>query len=693
MDFFDEFNQLSANEILSRLKIDVAKDDKSYVCPKCGHGKGGDGIRPRMTNKGQTRWKCFGCETDFSNYDLACAVLGLGDGGEAVKELQELYSDFLSSKCDDSPRKSARAGAKTSRSGDRMDNEKKTGAETSPKNFAGLYKHCREHYSLKEFVESCGGTWRALTFETLDEAGALFHPQYMCEDGKTCPAVILPYGDDVYFWRSTTDKGRGVPKGAKRRIYQASPITLDAPNFMVEGEIDALSVKQATKGMGIGVIATGSASFVRKTVDELNLTYGDSERKPAFVVMFDNDDKGHGNALKMVNELRAAGYPAVTFFLEGEMAGTKFKDVETGAVEEIPKVDSNDLLRRGGGALARRLIDAIEESDEKLSTLAMTLLTAKERKQRALENKSGIKDFPVAEYFSGQFWSDVASMSQYSDRCTGFDNLDGTGEFKRDGRKQLFMPGLYLLGALPGAGKTTWCWQLLNRLSKLGEPCIFCSYEMSRLELYSKSISRRLFEMKRAGRDVMALSSADIRRGAGSGIDEVNEVVSEFAKTAAKLRVLEVSNANVVALTEFLKPLIASSDKPPTVCVDYLQIIPATNSKATAKEKIDDVMLRLKDFQRETNSTLVVVSAFNRDSGKEATMQSFRESSSIEYSADVLWALQLEGNDDVTGRSLRPTLFKCLKNRNGATYDAYFNYHAAHDCFIPCTRQDLGDDA
>ena len=104
-------------------------------------------------------------------------------------------------------------------------------------------------------------------------------------------------------------------------------------------------------------------------------------------------------------------------------------------------------------------------------------------------------------------------------------------------------------------------------------------------------------------------------------------------------------------------------------------------------------MLRLKDFQRETNSTLVVVSAFNRDSGKEATMQSFRESSSIEYSADVLWALQLEGNDDVKGRSLRPTLFKCLKNRNGATYDAYFNYHAAHDCFVPCTRQDLGDDA
>lgn len=686
MNFFDEFNQLSAEEFLKRLPLDEAKDGKSYICP-CGHGKNGDGIKQGVYH-GRLSWHCHGtCGRHWSNFDLACAVLGYDSGTDkasAVKELKELFGM-------DGDEKSARSVVKSSRSVDKMDN-KKAANETTPRNFAGLYKYCREHYSLRKFVDEQGGTWRGLTYETLDEAGALVHPQYTYGDDNTCPAVILPYDDGLYFWRSTVGKERGVPKGTERKIYWASPITLDMPNFMVEGELDALSVKQALKGLGMGVIATGSAQFVRKTVDELNRTYGNSERKPAFIVMFDNDEAGHGNGLKMVNALRAAGYPAVTFFLEGEMAGTQFKNSATGEVTTVPKCDANDVLRRGNGELARRLLDAIEDTDEKLSAQAATLVTTKERERLAAESKSGIRDFPVAEYFATQFFDDVALMTQYSDRYTGFANLDGTGAFERDGRKQLFMPGLYLLGALPGAGKTSWVWQLVNRLAELGESCIFCSYEMSRLELYTKSIARRLFEMKRAGRDVMALSAADIRRGAGNGITEVNQVVAEFAETTAKLRVLEVSNANVIGLIEHLKPLVAAADKPPVVAVDYLQIIPPTNSKANAKEKIDDVMLRLKDFQRETNSTLVVVSAFNRDSGKDATMQSFRESSAIEYSADVLWALQLEGNDDDLKKSPRPMKFKCLKNRNGAPYDVYFNYFAAHDCFRACTKQDLGED-
>ena len=152
MDFFDEFNRYSAEEILSRVKLDDAQDGRSYVCPKCGHGKGGDGIKPRTNDKGQTRWKCHGtCATNFSNYDLCCAVLGLNadDKASALQELKELFG------LDDDNKQSLPSKGKPARavgndSGvNAMDNTK---AAVEPRDFTKLYDVCRRKYSLRKFI-------------------------------------------------------------------------------------------------------------------------------------------------------------------------------------------------------------------------------------------------------------------------------------------------------------------------------------------------------------------------------------------------------------------------------------------------------------------------------------------------------------------------------------------------------------
>ena len=48
--------------------------------------------------------------------------------------------------------------------------------------------------------------------------------------------------------------------------------------------------------------------------------------------------------LKLVTELRSAGYPAELYFLEKQMSGM-YQDVETGEKHEVRKVDANDLLQ------------------------------------------------------------------------------------------------------------------------------------------------------------------------------------------------------------------------------------------------------------------------------------------------------------------------------------------------------------
>lgn len=103
-------------------------------------------------------------------------------------------------------------------------------------------------------------------------------------------------------------------------------------------------------------------------------------------------------------------------------------------------------------------------------------------------------------FFKERFRSRVEEMKSYASRGTGFENVDA---------EQIFTPGLYVLGGLPALGKTTFAWQLLEQLARQGEKCIYCSYEMSEFELYTKSLARELFKRdKNTG-----ITSAGIRRG------------------------------------------------------------------------------------------------------------------------------------------------------------------------------------
>ena len=230
------------------------------------------------------------------------------------------------------------------------------------------------------------------------------------------------------------------------------------------------------------------------------------------------------------------------------------------------------------------------------------------------------------EYFGEEFFRDIDRTAKYSTRRTGFENIDA---------KQVFMPGLYVLGALPGSGKTTFAWQLLNQLAERGEPCIYCSFEMSKAELFTKSMVRELYKKNRELSERMKLTSVNIRCGAMRESKELKEQAALFAKSATNLRVAELSNTSVTELIEGLKPLIEETDKSPIICVDYLQIIPSKGNKAlSAKEKIDEVMLRLKDFQRETQTTVIVISAFNRENyWQPVSFSSFKESGAIEIMA------------------------------------------------------------
>lgn len=307
-------------------------------------------------------------------------------------------------------------------------------------------------------------------------------------------------------------------------------------------------------------------------------------------------------------------------------------------------------------------------------------------------NSSGSpsKALQLADYFANHLKADITALKNYANRQTGFKHID---------EQQFFSPGLYVIGATPAAGKTTFCWQLLEQLAEKGESCIYCSYEMSALELFTKTAARRLFLHDKN----TMITAAEIRRGSWSA--QLDSVLNDVANSKSKLQVLELQEETIDDLLLRLRTFCLDTTKAPVVCLDYLQIVPT--SRESAKLGIDDSVRKLKKFQRETNTTFIVISSFNRTNYTQSvSFESFKESGNIEYTADVVWALQLNILNAINPSNIaesrkrietakkqhpRQIQLKCLKNRQGTNYDCYFNYFSAHDYFEPCNNFDEDD--
>ena len=333
-----------------------------------------------------------------------------------------------------------------------------------------------------------------------------------------------------------------------------------------------------------------------------------------------------------------------------------------------------EVLQEGSSKEVKSLQEILTEASEMLNEL------------KTLTNETTSSGF--SKFFREKFGSKVKEMREYASRKTGFENVDA---------EQLFIPGLYVLGGLPALGKTTFAWQMLEQMARQGEKCLYCSYEMSEFELYAKSLARELFH-----RDSnTCLTSAKVRRGDEARI--LTEILTEFGETEIDLTVLEMQEQNIDELLFVLRKYCV--EKAPVIVLDYLQIVPVRRKDSSAKQGIDEIVRKLKNFQRETGATFIVISSFNRQNyGQQVAFESFKESGNIEYSADVVWGLQLyatrelkEGatnqNREIISKAKesnpRQVELKCLKNRQGKNYSCYFKYYAAVDTFEVCKEEDF----
>jgi replicative DNA helicase len=653
--------------LLTKSKNDTANSNQ-YTCIFCGSGTHEKGTGA-MTDYGDHVY-CHVCKKVGYNTDIIAAHLGCTVTGADFFKVVEYGCNELGIPYTESKENAQNIPTSVTK----KRSEGMTTTEQSKKDYPAFYKYSQSR--LAEFIKSNGGSWRGLNLEDLQAVRAGFNEREI--NGEKIQSVILPHNNFSYFERSITDESQKVKQhhGTPKVIFNPYGIlNCGKAIIIVEGEIDCITIHK----FGYPCIALGGAAESNLLVKALATEFYGETDKPKFIVMFDNNDGGVGQkaAMDLISKLRDEGYRAVNFVLSLDL-----------------QYDANEFLQKNSAALSARLAEIYNLAEKEFEMLESEILGTK-----------------LNFFFQHKFLEKISRNRIFENMKTGFSNLD---------EKQEFESGIYTIGAPPSLGKTSFLWQLMEQAARQSNDstkihCVFVSYEMSEEILFSKSLTRGVFELSQSRNEYFMegemLTATQIRKGNFGGKDnqwaeDVDKVLSKLQNTDFDLRVLDLSQ-KPLEIDELVKRLekIAATLSPRDILIfgiDYLQRIP--NSKQdTAKSAVDYAMLELKKLTQKTNSILFLISSYNRVSYRTETgFEAFKESGAIEYGSDVMYALQLycldeKGKpstaqadfDQTKCKQPRPMILKCLKNRFGNDYKIYFNYYSAVDSFVPSEESGL----
>lgn len=648
---------------------------RSYVCPICGHGSHGDGLTINPRSKAPGALKCFGCDFSGDIIDLLQKVdnCGFDDAFKTAAAVLGITIDRGRSRAADDFGDDDLAGGPQRPDMEREIEQPKEPAKapqaSTGADYRAYYRECRDRLSNPIAVSYLSG--RGISVSTAAECWLGYDPQAdpanapgMTGNGRKphpCQRIIIPTSKSHYVGRSvdpnTPKQFRKLnAKDSKPGIFNDRTLAESPLVFVTEGAFDALSFIE----VGEAAVALNSKSNGQALLDLLRIP---SVKVTTFIICPDNDENPKTNeatqrqAQELCRKLRAAGYICIVHNVAGSFH------------------DANDALCKDRAGFEQRITEA--------------------KAAAAQEEEKGAKPDNVEFYINNLMGSDLSRFKD--DIKTGYANLD-----RECGG---LYSGLYVIAAISSLGKTTFTHQMADQIAAAGTDVLFFSLEQSRLEMVTKSIARHM-----AKKDLeTAVTSLSIRKGYLP--PAVQESVKEYlAEVGDRLSVIEGNfDCDISFIGEYIRGYLArnKTGTKPVVMIDYLQVLaPASDKKQTVREAVDEAVTELKRISRDLDITIILISSVNRANYlTPIDFESLKESGGIEYTADVVWGLQLQCLNDpafdkeknikekreIVKRAKAATPRKvelvCLKNRYGvSSYCCGFDYYPAADLF----KEDAG---
>lgn len=297
---------------------------------------------------------------------------------------------------------------------------------------------------------------------------------------------------------------------------------------------------------------------------------------------------------------------------------------------------------------------------------------------------------------------------------TGFSKLDA---YLNGG----ITPGLIVLGAGPGLGKSTFCLQLAEQVSRTENiPVLYFSLEMTKERVAAKAITLDNFRTQKAnGADVDGFPNGNAAKDVFFTAAELfnpadlknmpPEKLQQFED--ARNRVAQNDNLHIIdqplcarKIVEAVKGFVGQPEsqdgepqpsKKPLVIIDYLQILPPDpdgRPPATDKQQVDLNLKILRELILKDIPVILISSlsrgSYSGEKTRSMKTDSFKETGGIEYSADVLLGLQFSAchnrdgcnPDEEKGKYPRNAEIIILKQRyGGADIKIPLRYYAEFD--------------
>lgn len=660
----EEAKESAKSHLLDYLNAKGINTSTNFSCLNPAH----EDKHPSMSfDSRRNRCHCFSCGVDYDIFDVVAIDTGLS-GKELFEHVYKMFGinvDYQNHTSSTSSKFIPQPESKT-----KIDINKKSQNENR-ENLTEFFEKCHAAVEKTDYWKK-----RGLSKATIDA----YNLGYWEEKRR----FVIPTGDFSYNARATWEadkKERYLKPKGQFELFNLKAIPLaEQPVFVVEGEFDALSIIEAG---GIAV-ALGSSSNLRF------IEFLKSNRpKYPLILALDNDEAGRAGEAKLSEELTKIQVD----FVDADIT-FGFKDANEALVEDRETFVQSVLNAKNN---------------------VLNLLDEKRQKEAEAYYQT------AAVHGLSDFIADIEKRHNKDCVSTGFENLD---EILDGG----FYPGLYIIGAISSLGKTTFALQVADNAAKKGQDVLVFSLEMGKQELIAKSISRLSFQKCKCwGSDLdFATTTRNLMNGKSLNskerVDFLNECIKGYSDYAGRIFYhIGIGDIGVEKIKSVIARHIRITGRKPLVIIDYLQIIAPFDMRATDKQNTDKAVVELKRASRDYDVPIFAISSFNRENyTSPVNIASFKESGAIEYTSDVLMALQFKGMDylkkedgkyedeksrtariiqlrneqeknaEIPGKAQELQL-KILKNRNGRKGGVDLEFHPMFNCFeVPKKKVENG---
>lgn len=413
-----------------------------------------------------------------------------------------------------------------------------------------------------------------------------------------------------------------------------------APCFVTEGELDYLSLRF----LGFNAVCLGGTGgknalleYLRAKKTTINAT---------LILALDGDKAGADAENELLSALKSTEFDGIkvlknSFLNDKSEGGVQFNN----AVAPLGCKDLNDFAQKGRYDSIEWRAKQLCEFCENTENLLEHTESAETPADAKTEGKGDLEEWQIMSAYDFKTerirrFDELKNAPRY---LTPFEQLN---EFHGGGLKPKEM---YVLGGTSGFGKSDFALQIAEHVADNGANVVYLTLEMPTEQCEARILSRRSYAKgEKFGRSVYWFTEGTMAEAYDRKLEpfESEERETYFAEfengTGKRCFFIEggFGRGTIEQLRNYLTRFCAENT-PPLVVVDYLQILSCwrfLSANVSDKQIVDGVLQGLKSIANDFCVPMLLISAFSRANyDKPASLDAFKESGAIEYTADNAW--------------------------------------------------------